>query len=87
VVFMASLGRGYLLPIAFIILIMIITQLMFVAIPGLTIYFPWAFPALLCGVAGPGAPPAEFISYIIYSLMVLAGMLATIFWWQYADQK
>ncbi len=87
VAFVASSGRGYLLPISFIILIMIITQLLFVGIPGAAFWFPWALPALVSGVAGTGIPQPGFVSYLIYGLTVLAGLFGTIVWWQYADHK
>ena len=87
VAFVASAGRGYLLPIGFVILIMILTQLLFVGLPGLAGWFPWAFPALVSGVAGDAIPKPGLASGIIYSLTVVAGALGTITWWQYADHK
>ena len=87
VAFVASAGRGYMLPISFIILIMILTQLLFVGLPGLTFWFPWALPALYSGVAGLLVPPPGIISYLIYSLAVLAGLFGTIAWWRFADHK
>ncbi len=87
VAFVASAGRGYLLPISFIILIMILTQLLFVGLPGAAFWFPWALPALVSGVAGEAIPQPGFISYLIYGLTVLAGLFGTIAWWQFADHK
>lgn len=87
VAFVASAGRGYLLPVGFIILILILTQLLFVGLPGIAFFFPWALPALVSGVAGEGIPQAGFISYIIFGLTVLAGLFGTIAWWQFADHK
>jgi ABC-2 type transport system permease protein len=87
VAFVASAGRGYLLPVSFIILIMILTQLLFVGLPGAAFWFPWALPALVSGVAGETIPQPGFISYLIYGLTVLAGLFGTIAWWQYADHK
>ncbi len=87
IAFVASAGRGYLLPISFIILIMILTQLLFVGLPGAAFWFPWALPALVSGVAGAAIPQPGFISYLIYGLTVLAGLFGTIAWWQFADHK
>lgn len=87
VALIASIGRGYILPIGFVILIMIITQLMFLGIPGLSFYFPWALPALFSKVAGEAVPPPGIISYLIYLATVLLGLFSTIYWWRFADQK
>ena len=87
VAFVASAGRGYMLPISFVILIMILTQILFVGLPGITFWFPWALPALFSGVAGDAIPPPGLISYFLFALTVLAGFLATVAWWQYADHK
>jgi ABC-2 type transport system permease protein len=87
VAFVASAGRGYMLPISFVILIMILTQLIFVGLPGFSVWFPWALPAMYSGVAGAGIPPPGMISYIIYAITVLAGLFGTIAWWRFADHK
>lgn len=86
VAFFASWGRGYLLPIGYIILTMIITQFIIAAIPGLTPYIPWAVPALFCGAAGPGSLPPGAASYIILGLTTILGLAGTSAWWRYADQ-
>jgi ABC-2 type transport system permease protein len=87
VAFVASLGRGYLLSMAYIILTLIITQLIFVGVPGLATYLPWAFPALISGIAGKAAPEPSAISYIVFILSVFSGFAGTAIWWRYADQK
>lgn len=87
VAFVASTGRGYMLPISFVILIIIITQILFVGMPQLCIWFPWALPAMYSGVAGAVVPSVEFISYLLYIIVILAGILATVWWWRYADHK
>ena len=81
-----SISRGYLLPVGFIILMMIITQLVGVGLPFIMPYFPWAIPALISGVAGEGNPEANVLSWIILCVTVLLGFAGTAAWWRYADQ-
>lgn len=85
VALIACISRGYLLPVGFLILIMIFTQVLFVGLEGLAPYFPWAIPALITGVAGPDTPIAGFISYLILAATSLAGFLGTTAWWRHAD--
>jgi ABC-2 type transport system permease protein len=87
VAFVASTGRGFILPISFVILILILTQFLFIGIPGSSIWFPWALPALYSGVAEEIAPSANVVSWLLYFLVVLSGLLGTIWWWRYADHK
>jgi ABC-2 type transport system permease protein len=87
IAFMASAGRGYMLPISFVILMLIMTQLLFVGLPGLSQWFPWAFPALLSGVAGAAMPSPGLLSYLLYAFTVLAGLFGTMAWWRYADHR
>ncbi len=87
VAFVASAGRGYILPIGFVILVMILGQLLFVGLPEWSFVFPWAFPALYSGVAGEAIPPPGLISFLIYILTVLAGLFGTMAWWRFADHK
>lgn len=81
-----SMSRGYLLPIGFIILMMIVTQLVGFGLPFLMPYFPWAIPAVISGVAGPAVPDADFLSWTILIMTVLLGFIGTAAWWRYADQ-
>ena len=75
------------LPISFVILVLILTQLLFVGLPGLTPWFPWALPALYSGVAGVAIPSAGFPSYLLYMVIVVAGLFGTTAWWRFADHK
>jgi ABC-2 type transport system permease protein len=86
VAFFASWGRGYLLPIAYIIFTIIFTQLIIAGIPGLGPYFPWAIPALYCGAAGPESSHLGMASYMILGLTSVVGFTGTLIWWRYADQ-
>jgi ABC-2 type transport system permease protein len=85
VAFIACFSRGFLLPVGFILLTLILTQLVFLGILGITSYFPWAIPALYCGAAGPDIPHPTVISLIILIATSLTGILCTAAWWKYAD--
>jgi len=84
VAFFASYGRGYLLPIGFVVLTLMIGQFMMAL--GLAPYFPWAIPGLYSVAAGGGGQPPGAVSYIILVLASLIGLAATFAWWRYADQ-
>jgi ABC-2 type transport system permease protein len=87
VAFISSMGRGYLLSIAYLILTLIVTQLIFVGAPALATYTPWAFPALFSGIAGSAAPEVSFAAIAIYAAWAISGIVFTVAWWNYADQK
>jgi ABC-type transport system involved in multi-copper enzyme maturation permease subunit len=76
----ASIGRGYLLPLGLAVIIVMMANL--VAVLGWGEYFPWAAPGLY---AQGGYLPA--VSYWVVILTGLLGMLATYWWWKYADQN
>jgi ABC-2 type transport system permease protein len=82
-----SISRGYLLPVAYVILTLMITQLIFLGLAWITPYFPWAIPALFSGISGPDNPKPESISYIILGITALIGFFGTAGWWQFADHK
>ncbi len=82
VAFFASLGRGYLLPFAFIILSLILAN--FTGFLGLGPYFPWAIPGML-SVPAPEGMQLSMISYIILALTFIIGYIATERWWCHAD--
>lgn len=86
VAFITCISRGYLLPFAFIILTMIVTQFVMIGLKFVSPYFPWAIPALITGVAGPENPEANILSWIILCGTSLLGFIGTALWWRYADQ-
>jgi ABC-2 type transport system permease protein len=86
VAFFASLSRGYLLPIGFVLLSLIMTNLIAVGAPGLAPYFPWAFPALLSGIIGQDIPHPNAWSFILFIITVILGYVGTVVWWRCADQ-
>jgi len=85
VAFFASVGRGYLLPMGVVILILIIANL--VAIAGWGSYFPWSVPGLYTQAMGSSNSSIEPISYVIVFITGLAGIIGTCLWWQFADQS
>ncbi len=85
VAFFASVGRGYLLPMGVVILILILANL--VVIAGWGGYFPWSVPGLYTQAMASSNSPLEPISYLIVVITGLAGIVGTCFWWQFADQS
>lgn len=84
VAFLASYGRGYLLPMSFVILTLIIAN--FTGLVGLGPYFPWAIPGIYSVSEGEEGMELVTASYYILMLTSLAGFAGTIAWWRYADQ-
>jgi ABC-2 type transport system permease protein len=79
--FLASVGRGFLLPLGVAILTVISANLLMVI--GWAEYFPWAVPMLYA----MGEDALTPVSYWIVFFSSLAGMFATYLWWMYADQN
>lgn len=84
VAFFASYGRGYLPPIDFAILTLIIAQ--FTGLVGLGPYFPWGIPLLFTAGAGTEGAQLGVTSYLILVLTSFLGLIGTLAWWRYADQ-
>lgn len=82
--FIASIGRGYLGALGFVILTIVAAQL-FGAI-GIAEYFPWAVPGLHSGVAGEEAMQLGLVSLLLPFVVGLVGVAVTLAWWRYADQ-
>lgn len=80
----ANIGRGYLPPMGFAILMLMLAQV--VAAAGWGEYFPWSIPVLYAGMAGPDYANMGSISYAIVITTSLAGIAATLVWWELADQ-
>jgi ABC-2 type transport system permease protein len=86
VAFLACVSRGYLLPIGFSVLTLILTNFIAIGLPNIIPYFPWAVPALYTGIAGRELPQAGALSYIILFLTCILGFIGTSAWWRFADQ-
>lgn len=83
VALVASIGRGYLLPLGITMATLALANLL--AFMGWGNVFPWSIPALYAGVAGEGNP-FEPGGYWIVLLTAVAGIAATDRWWRTADQ-
>jgi ABC-2 type transport system permease protein len=84
IAFCASAGRGYLPPMGAAILLLILAQI--VAATGWGDYFPWSVPALYSGMAGPDYATPGPASLVIVLFTCVLGLVATIVWWEFADQ-
>ena len=82
VAFFASYSRGYLAPLGFVIITLILSQI--VAAVGHGEYFPWAVPTLYSGLTGENI--ISWSSLIIIFITSLLGLLSTLYWWLFADQ-
>ncbi|WP_373232989.1 ABC transporter permease [Cohnella sp.] len=81
----ASVGRGYLSSLGFVVLTMIAAQ--FSGALGVAAYFPWAIPSLFSGAAGVENMQLSAVSLSIPFAVGLLGAAVTLAWWRYADQK
>ena len=80
---LAGVGRGYLAPLGFAMLALILAQI--VAATGRGAYFPWSIPALYADVAGSAGGGVTAISFAIVAVTGAAGAAGTFTWWLYAD--
>lgn len=83
IAFLASAGRGYLAPLGFAILTVFLAQI--IVATGWGGWFPWAVPALFSGIAGPRGDLLGVSSYALVVLTFIAGVGATLVWWNRAD--
>jgi ABC-2 type transport system permease protein len=86
VALIACFSRGYLPPIGFAILTLILTNLVGMGMPQFAPYFPWAVPAVFSGTAGPALPAPGVLSFALFLLVCFLGLAGTLAWWKYADQ-
>ena len=84
VAFFASYGRGYLPPMGFVILTLIIAQ--FTDLVSLGPYFPWAIPGVYSVGAGTEGMQLGVVSFIILFFTSVLGLIGTLAWWRFADQ-
>ncbi len=85
VAYVASLGRGYLPPVGWMIFTLASAQLL--AIMGWGEWYPWAVPAMVAEMAGPKGGSIGVHSLIVVLAAFAAGLAATFAWWRSADQS
>jgi len=82
---LASFTGGYILPLGFVILTLILAN--FSGLVGLGPYFPWSIPGLYgMGDTAEGMQ-LNIASYIIIFLTGAVGFFGTVAYWKYADHK
>ena len=85
VAFLALIGKGYLAPLGFVALILVIAQIM--GALGFGNCFPWAVPGIYSGSGGKDLKDElSLISYILLFITGIIGYFSTIWYWKYADQ-
>jgi ABC-2 type transport system permease protein len=82
--FFAGVGRGYLAGLAWAVLAIFLAQIL--AALGWGAWFPWSVPALVAGMAGPDAEAVSIGGVAIVVATAFVGLVATLAWWQRADQ-
>jgi ABC-2 type transport system permease protein len=84
VAFFASVGRGYIAPLAWTVAMVALSQIL--SVLGWGAWFPWAVPALLSGAGGTAVEPVTPAGVFVLLVVAGAGLIATIAWWDRADQ-
>ena len=79
VAFVGSAGHGYLAPLGFSFLALLLAQV--VAVAGWGAYFPWSIPVLYAQ-----GEPLGGVSYVLVAATSAGGIAGTMVWWAYADQ-
>ena len=82
--YIASLGRGYLPSMSWIIFTLASAQLL--QVMGWGEWYPWAVPALAGTLAGPKGGSIGVHSLAMVLAACVAGLAATFVWWRSADQ-
>jgi ABC-type transport system involved in multi-copper enzyme maturation permease subunit len=85
VALLASYSRGFILPLAFVILTMIMAN--FSGLVGLGPYFPWAIPGLYGVSSENHEMQLNFASYAILLMTCITGLIGTVYFWRWADHK
>jgi ABC-2 type transport system permease protein len=80
----ASIGKGYLPPLGFLVLTIILSQVAVVL--GWGDWFPWSIPILFSGEVGPKEVMLGTHSYVIILVFCFIGLYLTYRWWRKADQ-
>jgi ABC-2 type transport system permease protein len=81
VCFVANAGRGYLLSLGFLVVLIVLAEVL--AALGWGEFFPWSIPPLYSGTSG--AVQLSSVSYIIVISTGILGAGATLLWWYTSD--
>jgi ABC-2 type transport system permease protein len=85
VAFFAIFGKGYIAPLGFVAILLVLAQI-FGAL-GFGNYFPWAIPGIYSGSGGADMKAGlNSLSFLIIIITSIIGYFCTIFWWKYSDQ-
>jgi ABC-2 type transport system permease protein len=84
VALVASMGRGFLPPVAWLFTTLGLADLSNVL--GYGDWFPWTAPLLAGGPVGTNTTTLGFHSYVMVALVFVAGLAALFAWWRSADQ-
>jgi len=85
IAFFALWGKGYLAPLGFVALTLVVAQV--IAAAGYGAWFPWAIPGLY---SLSGSEPAGSLgpaSYWILAILSVGGYAGTLLYWNFADQQ
>ena len=82
--FFAGVGRGYIAPLAWSVGMIVASQVM--SVLGWGSWFPWSVPAILAGAGGSQVEPVTVGAVALVALVSFAWLVATIAWWERADQ-
>ncbi|MHB8960436.1 MAG: ABC transporter permease [Candidatus Limnocylindrales bacterium] len=82
--FAAGVGRGYLPALGWVVAMMAVSQILLAL--GWAAWFPWAVPMLVVATGDPTVDPPTLVSAVVVVVGAVAGLAASIAWWQRADQ-
>jgi len=85
IAFFAVWGKGYLAPLGFVGLTLVIAQV--IAAIGYGNYFPWSIPGLYSGSGGAYKDQLNVLSYLILAATTIVGYMTTVFYWKLADHS
>jgi ABC-type transport system involved in multi-copper enzyme maturation permease subunit len=80
----AIAGEGYLAPLGFVTLGIVLSQI--IAAAGFGTYFPWSIPGLYSGAAGLYRAHLNWLSYSVLIFVSVLGYLGAVLWFKHSDQ-
>lgn len=85
IAFFAITGKGYLVPLGIVIVLVVLAQI--ISALGMGTYFSWAIPGIFSGSGGENFKlQLNYISFLIVFITGISGYVGTILWWKYSDQ-